>query len=53
MPSARLMRDRRASGVLCDWVVIEPHELVYGECDSDEGKGMKAAERSSAASAEV
>ena len=33
------MRESRASGVLCDVVVIEPHELVYGEWDNDgEGK---------------
>ena len=33
------MRESRASGVLRDLVVIEPHELVYGEYNSDgEGK---------------
>lgn len=41
MPSARPTRESRVSGVLCDLVAIELHELFCGEGDSDgEGKGV-------------
>jgi len=53
MPNARPIRESRANGVLRVLVVIEPHELAYGECDGDgEGEGVRGAERSSAASAD-
>jgi len=53
MPNARPMRESRASGVLCDLVVIEPHELVYVEYNSNgEGKGVEMAGGSGAASAD-
>jgi len=44
------MRESRASGVVCDAVVIEPHEPVHGKRNNDgEDKGMGMAERRRAA----
>jgi hypothetical protein len=53
IPSARPMRESRASGALRDLVAIEPHELIYGKLVGDgEGKGTEMAEESVAAAAD-